>query len=90
MNEVLEKFRGTGVAIVTPFNDDFSIDYNAIKKLVEYVIDGGVDYIVVQGTTGESSTLTQDEKIKSRRAFIDANKERLPLLLVLDLTIRNH
>ena len=81
MNEVLEKFRGTGVAIVTPFNDDFSIDYNAIKKLVEYVIDGGVDYIVVQGTTGESSTLTQDEKIKSRRAFIDANKERLPLVV---------
>jgi 4-hydroxy-tetrahydrodipicolinate synthase len=81
MNEVLEKFRGTGVAIVTPFNDDFSIDYNAIKKLVEYVIDGGVDYIVVQGTTGESSTLTQDEKIKSRRAFIDANKERVPLVV---------
>ena len=83
MNEVLEKFRGTGVAIVTPFNDDFSIDYNAIKKLVEYVIDGGVDYIVVQGTTGESSTLTQDEKIKSRRAFIDANKERVPLVVCI-------
>lgn len=60
----MEKFKGTGVAIITPFNQDKSIDYNALKKLVEYLITNGVDYLVVQGTTGESVTLTNEEKSK--------------------------
>ena len=81
MTELFQKLRGTGVAIITPFKNDFSIDYNSIKKLVDFVIEGGVKYIVVQGTTGESSTLTEKEKINSRKAFIDSNRGRVPLII---------
>ena len=63
-----KKLRGTGVAVITPFKNDLSIDINAIEKLVNFLIDNGVNYIVVQGTTGETSTLTYDEKIISRKA----------------------
>ncbi len=81
MTELFQKLRGTGVAIITPFKNDFSIDYISIKKLVDFVIEGGVKYIVVQGTTGESSTLTEKEKIDSRKAFIDSNRGRVPLII---------
>ena len=56
------KFKGTGVAIVTPFNKDNSIDYKSLNKLVDFIIKGGVEYIVVLGTTGESVTLSKEEK----------------------------
>ena len=65
----MHKFRGTGVAIVTPFNTDKSVDYNALEKLVEHLITNGVNYLVVQGTTGESVTLTPQEK-KETLSFI--------------------
>ena len=81
MTELLKKLKGTGVAIVTPFKTDFSIDFSSIKKLVDFVIDGGVNYIVVQGTTGESSTLNEREKIDSRQVFIDSNNGRVPLII---------
>ena len=81
MIDLINELKGTGVAIVTPFKSDFSVDYNSINKLVEYVINGGVNYIVVHGTTGESSTLSEDEKIKSRKAFVAANKARVPLII---------
>ena len=81
MIDLINELKGTGVAIVTPFKSDFSVDYNSINKLVEYVINGGVNYIVVHGTTGESSTLSEDEKIKSRKAFVAANKGRVPLII---------
>lgn len=55
-------FTGTGVAMITPFNDDKSIDFDAFAKLIDDLISGGVDYLVVMGTTAESATLTQDEK----------------------------
>ena len=58
----MKKFTGTGVAIVTPFKNDFSIDFAALGRVINHVINGGVDYIVALGTTGESVTLTQDEK----------------------------
>ena len=58
----MKKFTGTGVAIVTPFKNDLSIDFAALGRVVAHVIKGGVDYIVALGTTGESVTLTQDEK----------------------------
>ena len=58
------KFRGTGVALVTPFKKDLSIDFDAFAKLLDFTIDGGVDYLVVSGTTGESATTTPDEKNK--------------------------
>ena len=76
-----EKLRGTGVAIITPFKNDLSIDINTIEKLVNFLIENGVNYLVVQGTTGETSTLTYDEKIISRKAFVKANNGRVPLVL---------
>jgi 4-hydroxy-tetrahydrodipicolinate synthase len=60
-------FKGTGVAIVTPFRDDKSIDFKSLGKLLRHLLDNGVDYLVVMGTTGESVTLNKDEK----RAVID-------------------
>ena len=51
-------FLGTGIAIVTPFNDDLSVDYKALENIVEYNITNGINYIVINGTTGESVTIT--------------------------------
>ncbi|MDX9725611.1 MAG: 4-hydroxy-tetrahydrodipicolinate synthase [Bacteroidales bacterium] len=58
----MKKFRGTGVAIVTPFKNDSSIDFSALGRVIQHVIDGGVNYIVVLGTTGESAVLAREEK----------------------------
>lgn len=83
MNFSTKTLKGTGVAIVTPFNEDYSIDIDSINKIVDFLIDNGVDYIVVQGTTGEASTLSEEEKKISRLAFVSANKRRVPLILGL-------
>jgi 4-hydroxy-tetrahydrodipicolinate synthase len=72
---------GTGVALVTPFKKDFSVDVDALVNIVNYVIDGGVDYLVVLGTTAETATLTTQEKELVIQTVIDANKGRLPLVL---------
>ena len=79
----MEKFRGTGVAIITPFNQDKNIDYNALERLVEYLIINGVDYLVVQGTTGESVTLTNEEKKQVLAFVVKINNSRLPIVLGL-------
>ena len=73
-------FKGTGVALVTPFNADFSIDFEGLKKLVQLQIEGGIDFLVVQGTTGESPTLSQDEKTQVLEAVLAENKGRLPIV----------
>jgi len=57
------RFEGTGVAIVTPFNNDLSIDYISFEKIINHVISGGLDYIVALGTTGETATISKEEKI---------------------------
>ena len=80
---LLKKLKGTGVAVVTPFKKDLSIDFNAIKNIVDFLVENGISYIVVQGTTGESSTITNDEKIICRKAFVEANNNRIPLVLGL-------
>ena len=77
----MQSFIGTGVALVTPFKKDFSVDTEALKKIVNYVTDGGVEYLVVLGTTGEPATLTQDEKELVIATVIEANQGRLPLVL---------
>jgi len=77
------KFRGTGVAIVTPFNKDYSVDYNSLTKLVEHLIKGKVEYIVVLGTTGESVTLNKEEKEKVVKHVVGVVKKRLPVVLGL-------
>ena len=77
----MKKIRGTGVAIVTPFKNDSSIDFSGLGRVVNHVIKGGVNYIVVLGTTGESVTLSKDEK----RAVVCQIKEvidnRVPLVV---------
>lgn len=77
----MQAFIGTGVALVTPFKKDFSVDAEALKRIVNYVIDGGVEYLVVLGTTAESATLTADEKELVIRTVKEANNGRLPLVL---------
>ena len=73
-------FKGSGVALVTPFTKDFKIDYDAVKKLVRYQIDNGTDFLVVQGTTGESPTLSQDEKMSLLDAVINENNGALQIV----------
>lgn len=76
-----KKFTGTGVAIVTPFRTDGSIDFKSLGKLVEHVIKGGVNYIVALGTTGESVTLSKDEK-KAVLCFVtDTVSGRIPVVV---------
>ena len=72
---------GTGVAIVTPFKKDGSIDFNALKKLVNHLVNGKVEYLVVMGTTGESVTLSKEEKQKVIDCVVKENKKRIPLVL---------
>ena len=77
----MDKFKGTGVALVTPFNENGKVDYNGLQKLVEFQINNGTNYLVVQGTTGESVTLTDDEKIAVLDYIIEINAGKLPILL---------
>ena len=73
-------FSGSGVALVTPFNEDKSIDFTAVRKLVQLQILGGTDFLVVQGTTGESPTLSQEEKLKLLETVIDENAGKLKIV----------
>ncbi len=77
----MQSLIGTGVALVTPFKKDFSVDTEALTRIVNHVVDGGVEYLVVLGTTGESATLSHDEKELVIQTVIEANKGRLPLVL---------
>ncbi|OYU81838.1 MAG: 4-hydroxy-tetrahydrodipicolinate synthase [Flavobacterium sp. BFFFF1] len=77
----MQPFFGTGVALVTPFKKDFSVDTEALVKIVNHVIDGGVEYLVVLGTTGEPATLTEGEKELVIDTIVQANNGRLPLVL---------
>ena len=73
-------FTGSGVALVTPFHKDGSIDFDALKKLVQLQIDGSTDFLVVQGTTGESPTLSQDEKMQVLQTVMDVNQGKLKIV----------
>jgi 4-hydroxy-tetrahydrodipicolinate synthase len=78
---MMKKIKGTGVAIVTPFKNDFSIDFSALGRVINHVIKGGVNYIVAMGTTGEASTLTKDEKqalVSYVTEFVD---NRVPIVV---------
>ena len=77
----MDKIKGTGVALVTPFNRNKSVDYAALEKLLNHVIFGGVDYLVVMGTTGESISLSKDEKIEIIDFCKKINNGRLPIVL---------
>jgi 4-hydroxy-tetrahydrodipicolinate synthase len=77
----MTKFIGTGVALITPFNADLSIDFDALERLVEYNIKNGTEYLVICGTTGESVTVTALEKKQLVTFISQVNKGRLPLVL---------
>ena len=74
------KFTGTGVAIVTPFRKDDSIDFSALTKVVEHVIAGNAEYIVALGTTGETPTLSKDEKKAVLNCVIETTDKRVPIV----------
>jgi len=74
-------FTGAGVALITPFNEDKSIDYSALGRLIEDQISGGIDYLVVLGTTGETAALSDDEKKEIVRFVIEKNAGRLKLVV---------
>ncbi len=76
----MNKFKGTGVALVTPFNQDMSIDTTALKRLVKEQIQGGTDFLVVQGTTGESPTLSASEKQLVLNTVLEENNGKLPVV----------
>ncbi len=76
-----EQFRGTGVAIVTPFNEDGSVDFNSLTALVNSLIKGKVEYLVVMGTTGESATLSKSEKAAVVSHVLKTVKKRIPVVL---------
>jgi len=77
----MQAFFGTGTALVTPFNTDKSVNYEALEQLVNFQIDNGVEYLVVLGTTGEPVTLTAKENELVKQKIIDVNNGRLPLVL---------
>lgn len=77
----MKTLQGTGVALITPFKSDYSIDFDALKRIVNHVINGGVEYLVVLGTTAETATLTETEKNEIIQAIITENNGRLPLVL---------
>jgi len=79
----MDKITGTGVALITPFNEDFSIDFVSLEKLINHQIDGGVDYLVVMGTTGESVVLSKSEKREVVDFCKKINAGRLPIILGL-------
>ena len=66
----METLRGTGVALVTPFTASLEVDYDGFGKLIDFVINGGVDYVVVNGTTGESVTDTKEERKELLRVAV--------------------
>lgn len=76
----MKELHGTGVALVTPFNADGSVDFGGLKNLINYLVDGKVEYLVSLGTTGEASTLNKDEKKKIWEFTAEINNGRLPLV----------
>mgnify|MGYP000051750860 FL=1 len=76
----LPKFHGVAPALVTPMNEDRSINWDGLQKLIQHVSNGGVDYLVVQGTTGESATTTADEKKQIVSTIQEANTKNLPIV----------
>ena len=77
----MKELIGTGVALVTPFNDDLTVDHDALANIVNYNIENGTDYLVISGTTGESVTITKQEKLEIIKTISKANNGRLPLVL---------
>ena len=76
----MDRLIGTGVALVTPFDEQQRIDREPLYRLVNYVIDGGVDFLVALGTTAETATLSADERAVVVHTILEANQGRLPVI----------
>lgn len=74
-------FVGTGVALITPFNEDFSVDYKSLENIVEFTLSNGAEFMVALGTTSEAPTLTYEEKDKVLKTIIKVTDKRCPILL---------
>ncbi|MCE1157039.1 MAG: dihydrodipicolinate synthase family protein, partial [Bacteroidales bacterium] len=78
---ISSKLKGMGVALITPFKDDESIDFEALARVIEHQIKNGTDYLVVCGTTAETPTLTEQEKDQIREFVLQVNNGRIPVVL---------
>jgi 4-hydroxy-tetrahydrodipicolinate synthase len=76
-----QQLRGTGVALITPFQSDFSVDYTALERIIDFNIKGGVDYFVILGTTGKSATLSKEEKIAIINFTYEKVNGRVPVVV---------
>jgi 4-hydroxy-tetrahydrodipicolinate synthase len=81
MSHISKQLVGTGVALITPFSTNGEVDYEALKRLVDFQVDNGIDYLVILGTTGEPATLSVSEKQKVIAKIIEFNAKRLPLVI---------
>jgi 4-hydroxy-tetrahydrodipicolinate synthase len=81
MSDLINLLSGTGVALVTPFNSSMAVDEKALANVIEHVIAGGVEYIVTLGTTGETPTLSREEKIRISRFTIEVVNNRVPVVI---------
>ena len=77
----MNKFKGTGVALITPFNEDGKVDFSGLQKLVDFQIKNDTNYLVVQGTTAESATLSEEEKKAIIEYILEINSKRIPVVL---------
>ena len=77
----MEFLKGSGVAIITPFDEEGRVDYPAVKGVVDHIISGGIDYIVLMGTTAETATLTSEERAKVVALIVEVVADRVPLIL---------
>lgn len=74
-------FKGLGIALITPFNEDGSVDYDSLMRLIEYQIKNGADFFCILATTGETPCLTADEKLKIKNVIVDRVAGRVPILM---------
>jgi|SRR5574344_4370 4-hydroxy-tetrahydrodipicolinate synthase len=74
-------FRGLGIALITPFKEDGSVDYDALKNLLNYQINNGADFLCVLATTGETPCLSKEEKLKTKDFIVEVVRERVPILM---------
>ena len=77
---MIDKFKGVGVALATPFTEQETVDKEAFHRLIAHTIRGGVDYLVIHGTTGEAATTTEREKAECLQQLIQANTKKLPIV----------
>jgi 4-hydroxy-tetrahydrodipicolinate synthase len=77
----MQKFVGTGVALITPFKEDLSVDFDALANLVNFNIENGTNYLVINGTTAESATISKEEKLLIIALIVKTNANRVPLVL---------